>query len=1688
MDPGAPLTVLHSCPGRLRVAVPALSVGQRAVLQGQLAALPGARRVEIGPVTGNVLVLFDPRRTDAPALLGAIQATLPEDEKREPVLPRIVHSSRGRLRIELPGAPRRELAAVEARVRHMRGVRLVRPSRLTGNVLVLFDPGAVSAADILAAFRAGFLDPGGAALGETGPHPPPPGTCARIPLPGLDRSPRLGRRVVRLLESKFGVRAWTGRLTGHVLVEYDEGRTQLEDVLAEVARLSLPELPGEDRPAHPLDPEPLAVGITRTVGALASILALTVRRLVAGRVLQREGVASLAANLLNLALGFPFLRRRLRHWLGRYNADLLAHGLSILTQTVADFPLGLILSTVEGVSLLNAVIARRAAWRHHEASLDGAASADPGSVIRLEAGMRVPLTAAVIEGTGTATGPTGLPIPLAPGSHAPAGAVLAGGPFVLELLDGKPFEPAPRPAPPPTLYDRYIRFIGPVSLAYAGFTLLRTSSPFRGLESLLLLNPRTAVIGREAANLGAAARCLRGGLTVVGTRPSRHVKLPDVLLLDGPRLLTSGLEVAAVLARTGMDEAGVLGLAADIAAAAGSPWGKVFPDGLGVPARDGTFNGLWASATVGNVRFTLGPPEDEPLVPDEFLEQHLGGYLLEVRIEAEALSLGFVALRPRLSAGVGELLEKCRRLGVAVELLPGGYVTAARALAGRVGLTLGPAEPAVQVVRRHQERGARVAFVSDSAEAAAAFDACDLAVALFSGRREFPARADLLAPDLRALGDLLEAGACRDLAVRDSVVLGAVANAVGAVLGWPARLGAERSSIAVYLAALAALGASWLRLRGGERPPSSLAHLHDPRPERWGRWRGEDVLRTFNTTAQGLSSDEAEARLIAGPHRQDSDHLLQALRRQFGQPINCLLAGGAGLTVLLVQPLGTVLLATTLSVNVAVGLWQQRQAEEAAEAIDQLDTATARVLRDGQSVIVPAAEVVPGDVLVLAPGQRVAADARLLDASGLEVGEAVLTGELLPVLKGPEMQGAERRIILQGSDVIAGSGVGVVVAVGRQTRLGTMLAARRAGPHAEAPLEARLEQVLRLALPVAAAGGVVTGLAGLIHGGAPAALLTLGVTAALSAIPDTLSLLAGVGQAGVVRRLAARDVLVRDLSAVEALGRVDVACLDKTGTLTEGRLAVRVVEPIVAASFELAEGAPEESASWKLAATNEVLLAAALASPHPDAPDAGAHPTDAAVVRAACEAGFEAELRQPRLRQTPFDSTRAYSAAVLPGRVCFKGAPERLALRCTHLGRAGARLDSASRAALLERVTQLGARGLRVLLVAEGPPDTNPDDPHRLTVLGLVGLSDPPRATAAAAVRRCLAAGVRVLMLTGDHPATARTVAQEAGLLLPGQDAVLRACDLADLPAEQLARRLPGVAVIARATPLDRLAIIEGLQRLGHVVAVTGDGVDDAPALRRADVGVARGRTGTQAARQSSDLVLLDDDVTALVETLVEGRGFWRNLRSGLGLLLGGNAGELGVVAGATALGAPLTPVQILLVNLLTDALPPLAVQLQPPEQQVAGQAREGLPALESGLRRDVLRRGLATGLPSLAASLLAHGLAGPAQAGAVGFTSLVATQLAQTLEAGREARVGPVGGAVAGSAALLLAALAVPPVRHFLGLVAPGPLGWGLVAGSSAASVVISRLMEAAGKLELEAPAWARELRRVVEQGGVPG
>ena len=1584
---------------------------------------------------------------------------------------RIVHALPGRVRVHLPGWEGQNQRSLEAQLRRVQGVSDARSSPLTRNVLVRFDPEATNNESILAAVRE--LEPDEGEVPEAEPPAPPTqqerrGSAgrARIAVRGLDRDPDLARQVVERLQSWPSVKASVSQLTGRVLVEFDENRVQLEDLLSVVSGLELPELPGENRPTHPLDEGPVLQSEVRTFGALLGLGLLATRRL-----LGRTGspvaatVPATIAGVIGLLEGFPTTRRMLHRLFGESATELVFNTSSIALATLSGSTLGLAVAGAGAFRLFTEVRARQKAWRNYEERVETAAPARPGEVIRLEPGERSPLTARVLQGAGTSTGRDGLPVPVYPGGEVEPGSRLHGGPFALELLADGPFVPKPRPEPADeTLRDRYVRVLGPISLSYAAVTGLLTRSLSRAFTGLLLVNPRTAEIGKQFADIGADARVLRAGVTVVGTRPERDVRLPDILVLDGPRPLTNGLEVNAVLPQVdAMGASEVLALAAGIATAAGSPWGRAFPAAGRVPATDGTFDGQTATAEIGGARYFLGPLADSALIPAAARLRERGSYLLALRSEGRLL--GVFALRPRLAAEVGELVGVCERYGVELVLVGGGDRAAARSVARRAGVPLLAREDALEAVRERQRSGGVVALVSDNARAAAAFATCDLGIGFTIGRSSnFPARADLLAPDLGAVAAIVEAGARRDAAVRDSVLLSILANVFGAVWGLRGAPSVERASRVVYVAALAAMADGWARLRGGKRRGSAFALVPDPRPERWGRQSVADVLGALGTTENGLTSEAATERRRTARPKTARNGLIHAVLAQLRSPLTAVLATGAGLSLILGKIADVFMIAAVIAVNAAVSALQERQAGRAAEALENLATATARVLRDGSPTTIPADEVVPGDVLLLASGDRVAADARLVEAQGLEMDEAALTGESLPVPKAPDGPSDAGRVVLEGSDVTVGTGRAVVVAVGRHTRMGATAAALALEEEQQGALGARLNRLLRQVLPLIAAGGAIVAASGLLWRRPLLPQLAVGASVAIAAVPEGLPLLAGTGEAAVARRLADRNALVRRLSAVETLGRVDVACADKTGTLTEGRLALSLVTGMDG------EAAPQGELSEEL---RQVLLTAALASPHPDAPDADSHPTDVTVAQGAREAGLGDELRLEREEESPFDPAQSFHASAVAGRVCVKGAAEALVPRCDRVRHDGGEqpLNEVGRWELLTRAERLAERGLRVLMVAQGSAGTPVGDPGGLVALGFLGISDPLRPGVAGAVHRCHEAGVRVIMLTGDHPATARAIAREAGLPLGENDHLLSGEEMGELDNGELDERLEHATVISRITPLDKLRIVESLQRQGHVVAMTGDGVNDAPALRLADVGVAMGRGGTEVARQASDVVVADDDFSTLVETLVEGRSFWRNIRRALGLLLGGNLGELGLMVGASALSpaVPLNSRQILAVNLVSDVLPALSVAFQrPTHRNLAGLDREGEAALEKPLRDDVLRRGIATATPSLAAYLAALGSSGMPAAGSVAFASIVATQLAQTLALGRNADgfSRSVLGAVAGSTGLLAAALTVSPLRTFLNLTPPTLLGWILIGAAAFSAVPLNRLLSAQGLL----------------------
>lgn len=685
---------------------------------------------------------------------------------------------------------------------------------------------------------------------------------------------------------------------------------------------------------------------------------------------------------------------------------------------------------------------------------------------------------------------------------------------------------------------------------------------------------------------------------------------------------------------------------------------------------------------------------------------------------------------------------------------------------------------------------------------------------------------------------------------------------------------------------------------------------------------------------------------------------LGILLDQFKSLVVLLLLAASLAALLFDRVVEAVAIALALLVNGAIGFTLEYQAVRSMAALARLGEVRTRVRREGREQIVPAADLVPGDLVLLDAGDQVPADLRLVEAEGLACDESALTGESLPVTKdtGPVAPGADLAertgMAYRGTAVTQGTAAGVVVGTGMHTEIGRLSTLVQQAEGELTPLERRLEGLGRRLVGLTLVIAVVVAGAGLAAGHPLATMLETAIALAVAAVPEGLPVVATVALARGMRRMAARNALIKRLAAVEALGAASAILTDKTGTLTENRMSVGVL------ALEDAE-IRHHPATGRFEGDGEALAPGGHPSVHraleiatlcnnaePGEPPRG-DPMEVALLEAAASAGItRAALagHHPEVREEPFSSgTRMMATVHQAGdglRVAVKGAPEAVIALCTAVaGQAGDRsIDEAGRARWIERNHDLAGRGLRVLALAEKRTRHAADDPYRdLTLVALAGLTDPPREGVREAVAACRAAGIRVVMITGDQPATAGRIARELGIADAGSPPPLRGAELAAARHPDADRRHLETAVFARVSPEQKLDIVALHQKAGAVVAMTGDGINDAPALKKADVGIAMGLRGTDVAREAADMVLRDDAFTSIVEAVRLGRAIFDNIRRFIVYLLSGNLGEIMAVSAAAAAGAPLPllPLQILYINFVNDVLPALALGMGHGEEGV---------------------------------------------------------------------------------------------------------------------------------------------------------
>ncbi|GIV88675.1 MAG: ATPase [Chloroflexus sp.] len=738
-------------------------------------------------------------------------------------------------------------------------------------------------------------------------------------------------------------------------------------------------------------------------------------------------------------------------------------------------------------------------------------------------------------------------------------------------------------------------------------------------------------------------------------------------------------------------------------------------------------------------------------------------------------------------------------------------------------------------------------------------------------------------------------------------------------------------------------------------------------------WHSTDLSEVYTQLASsphGLSSTEAAERLARyGPNELQAATRISPwaiLLAQFQNVLIIILLIATGLSLLLGHGIESVAIIIIVLFAVLLGFIQEYRAERAIEALRRMAAPNATVLRDGSEQSIPARELVPGDVVLLRAGDRVPADLRLIEAVNLQIEEAALTGESLPVEKNaaviipPTAPVADRKnMVYAGTSVSYGRGRGIVVATGMHTEFGTIATMLQTIETGRTPLQENLDRVghvlARAALVIVA---IITVL-GLWRGQPLVEMIIFGIALAVAVVPEALPAVVTISLAIGVQRMAKRNALMRRLPAVETLGSTSVICTDKTGTLTKDEMTVRRLF-VAGRWWELSGSGYAPDGKFYLAdqptppdpAVQQLLRGAALAS---DARvvyrdgrwQAQGDPTEAALVVAAAKAGLvidELVRQAPRIAEIPFSSETKRMITLHNEQgvtVAYaKGAPEIIINACSHwLSPTGpAPLTAEDRASILDAAQTMASTALRVLAIAGKTPATLDTAEHELTLFGLVGMIDPPRPEAKTAIQTCQRAGIRVVMITGDHPLTAAAIARELGLLVHGQ--VMTGSELDAISDEDFANIVETVDVYARVAPIHKLRVVTALQQKGYVVAMTGDGVNDAPALKKADIGIAMGITGTDVTKEASAMTITDDNFASIVAAVEEGRRIFGNIKKYLMYLLSSNIGEITLMAGATFAGLPLplTATQILYVNLATDGLPALALAVDPPDDDLMQQ------------------------------------------------------------------------------------------------------------------------------------------------------
>lgn len=735
----------------------------------------------------------------------------------------------------------------------------------------------------------------------------------------------------------------------------------------------------------------------------------------------------------------------------------------------------------------------------------------------------------------------------------------------------------------------------------------------------------------------------------------------------------------------------------------------------------------------------------------------------------------------------------------------------------------------------------------------------------------------------------------------------------------------------------------------------------------WHDKTPQDIATNLNIDfSSGLTAIEAQRRLKeSGPNlliKQKKSSILTIIFQQFNSLVTWVLLGAVVISFLLGEKVDAIAILTIVVLNAFIGFFLEYRADRAISALQEMAAPKATVFRDGHPKIIPASEIVPGDILIFESGDLIAADARLFDLSSLKTNEAPLTGESLPVEKNlyactVETSLADRKnMVFMGTSVVNGTGRAIVVSTGMKTEMGRIALMLGEASHDESPLQKRLNQVGSRLLWICFFIVILIFVLGLFRSIPLFELFMSSISLAVAAIPEGLPAVVTVALALGVQRMVRRAVLVRRLSAVETLGCLQVICTDKTGTLTVGEMTARKLitsedvysihgEGYNLKGYFICQGQDIDVSQDKV--LQSVLCAMVICNNadltlQNDQLSAVGDPTEIALLVAAAKGGFWHDTLASsflRVRELPFDSERKRMTVVCKENdklsAFVKGAPEIILERCTHiLTKEGIKeITQNDRARMQQACELMASEALRLLAFAERQLESSFIDEsdevieNNLVLLGLIGLQDPPHASARESVNQCKMAGIKPVMITGDHPNTAKAIAQELGILSPNERLVT-GNELEAMSDDEFIKCVKQISVYARVTAEHKLKIVRAWKKHQMIVAMTGDGVNDAPALKEASIGIAMGKTGTAVTKEAADIILMDNNFTSIVAGIEEGRTIYDNISKTLAYLLAGNMGELLVVFVALLIGwpLPLLPIQLLWINLVTDGLPAIAL------------------------------------------------------------------------------------------------------------------------------------------------------------------